>query len=100
MPDHFYLYPSYLRSKASRADGRRVPAGLAVGEVSAEQIVEAARKLGYQAEAEPGKLYPREAHRFEGRAKITKKGKATKTAVLRQIAELLRREAAAQHGAS
>ncbi len=95
MPDHFYVYPSYLRAKGSRASGRRVPAAVAAAEVTTEEIVAAARRLGYVAEAEPGKLYPREAHRFEGRVKITKKGEGSKARILRQIAEQLRSLAAA-----
>jgi signal recognition particle subunit SEC65 len=98
VPDHFYVYPSYLRSKASRAAGRRVPTPLALSEVTAEEIADAARRLGFTAEAEPGKLYPREAHRFEGRAKITKKGGSTKTTVLKQIAEMLKADAARRAG--
>lgn len=93
MPDHFYVYPSYLRSKGTRADGRRVPATVALNEVTADEILSAVRRLGYTAEAESGKQYPRESHRFEGRIKVTKKGKTSKTELLRKIAELLRTDA-------
>lgn len=90
MPDHFYVYPSYLRKKGSRASGRRVPADLAVGEVSLEAILAAAQQLGYKAELEAGKAYPREAHLHEGRVKVTKKAKRSKAGVLRELAQALR----------
>jgi signal recognition particle subunit SEC65 len=90
VPDHFYVYPSYLRRKAPRSLGRRLPVALATGEVSAVEIAAAAQRLGYRAEAEPAKQYPRQAHLFEGRVKVTKKAGVSKTQLLRQLAEALR----------
>ena len=90
MPDHFFVYPAYLRKKGSRREGRRVGAEAAVGEVTTEQIVEAARRLGYQAVAEAEHHYPRQAHLFEGRVRITKKGDVTKSGFLRDLARVLR----------
>ncbi|HEV2317173.1 MAG TPA: signal recognition particle subunit SRP19/SEC65 family protein [Thermoplasmata archaeon] len=90
MPDYVYVYPSYLRKKSSRAVGRRVPAELGLAEVSAEQIHAAARKLGYKAEVEPAKLYPRQSQLFEGRVKITKKEGTSKTKLLRELAAAVR----------
>jgi signal recognition particle subunit SEC65 len=96
VPEHFYIYPTYLRRKGSRADGRRVPAAIAPAEASPEAIVEAARRLGFTAEAEPAKLYPRQSHLFEGRVKVAKKAGTKKAAALRQIAERLRTDAEAR----
>jgi signal recognition particle subunit SRP19 len=95
MPDHFYVYPTYLGKGHSRRDGRRVPSGLAVGELTGEEIVAAARELGYQAEVEPGHHYPRAAASYQGRVKVTKRGPLTKAAFLRSLAtELQRRRGA------
>jgi signal recognition particle subunit SEC65 len=94
MPDHFYIYPAYLGREQSRKDGRRVPADLAVVDLSGEEIVAAAQHLGFKAEFEAGKQYPRTAGAFDGRVKIVKKGSTTKAAFLRAVAtELARRRA-------
>jgi signal recognition particle subunit SRP19 len=90
VPEHFYVYPSYLKKKASRSAGRRVPDAVAVGEVTPEEIVAAAKALGFEATAEPARHYPREAHLFEGRVRVAKKGPVAKTAFLRQLAERIR----------
>jgi signal recognition particle subunit SEC65 len=91
MPDHFYVYPAYLVKSGSRALGRRIPAALALSEVNVEQIASAAVSLGYRAEAEPGKQYPRQAYRFAGRVKVVKKAGVTKARFLRELAETLQR---------
>jgi signal recognition particle subunit SRP19 len=95
MPDHFFVYPSYLRRATTRALGRRVPQPVAVEEPALQQIVEVARTLGFTASAEPDKQYPRAVHDYAGRVRVVKKAGVTKTAFLRQLAnELSRREAA------
>jgi signal recognition particle subunit SRP19 len=93
VPEHIYVYPSYLRKRGTRSVGRRVPSELAVAEVTAEEIQGVARKLGYHAELESGKLYPRQAQLYEGRVKVTKKAGTTKTKLLREIATALRAQA-------
>ena len=100
MPDHFYVYPSYLRKRTARALGRRVPQELALTEVTVEQIVGAAVQLGYRAEAETAKSYPREAHLGEGRVRISKRAGSSKQATLRAIAERLRSTATPPSGRS
>ncbi len=91
MPDHFYVYPAYLARGLSRSDGRRLPAGDAVLDATLEEIVAAAKRLGFRAEAEPEKHYPRRVYAFEGRVKVTKKTGTTKTTFLRAVAAELRR---------
>jgi signal recognition particle subunit SEC65 len=86
MPDHFYVYPAYLARGRSRDGGRRVPAALAVPDVTVEEVVRAAERLGYRAAAEPEKQYPAAADLFQGRAKVTKRAGATKAAFLRALA--------------
>jgi signal recognition particle subunit SRP19 len=95
MPDHFYVYPSYLGRERTRKDGRRIPAALALPDLTLEEIVAAAEHLGFKAELESGKQYPRAASSYQGRVKVVKKGTTTKTAFLRSIAgELVRRRTA------
>lgn len=91
MPDHFYVYPTYLGKGGSRSDGRRVPASLALPDLTGEEIVAAAKELGYKAEVEAEKQYPRAAAHYGGRVKVTKRGKQTKAAFLRALATELQR---------
>ncbi|MCI4373041.1 MAG: signal recognition particle subunit SRP19/SEC65 family protein [Thermoplasmata archaeon] len=94
MPDHFYVYPTYLLRERTRKDGRRIPAALALADLTGQEIVDAAQHLGFKAELESDKQYPRSASSFEGRVKVVKKGTTTKAAFLRSVAgELARRRA-------
>lgn len=86
MPDHFYVYPSYLARGASRTEGRRVPAALTVTDVTIEDLAQAAKRLGYRVEIEAGKQYPRTVPSFVGRVKVSKKAGVTKAAFLRLLA--------------
>ncbi len=92
MPDHFYVYPAYLGRGLSRRAGRRVPEPDAVPDATAEEIVTAARHLGFKAEAEPGKQYPRRYFAEEGRVKVAKRAGTTKAAFLRAVAAELKRQ--------
>ena len=86
MPDHFYVYPGYLARGASRANGRRVPASATVPDVTLEDIAQAAKRLGYRAEVETDKQYPRTVPSFAGRVKVTKRAGVTKARFLRLVA--------------
>jgi signal recognition particle subunit SRP19 len=91
MADHFYVYPAYLTDDASRSLGRRVPRTLSTGPVTLDEIVTAARSLGFTVEPEPEKNYPRRPHRFEGRVKVTKRAGTTKAAFLGALAAELQK---------
>ncbi|MFZ1022649.1 MAG: signal recognition particle subunit SRP19/SEC65 family protein [Thermoplasmata archaeon] len=91
MPDHFYVYPAYLSKDLPRALGRRIPVGGALAEVTAEEIVQAARALGFKAEVEAGKQYPRQFYTYAGRVKVVKKSGITKGRFLAQLAQEIRR---------
>lgn len=99
MPDFFYIYPAYLERATSRGLGRRIPAAAATDEVTAEKILAAARALGYRAEAEADKQYPRQFHTYAGRVKVAKKPGVSKTRALREIAAAVRSGAGEAEGA-
>jgi signal recognition particle subunit SEC65 len=94
MPDHFFVYPTYLGGGRSRRDGRRLPADRALVDVTTEEIAGAAKRLGFKAEVEADKHYPREAYLFGGRVKVTKKSGTSKSGFLRAVAAELARERA------
>ncbi len=91
MPDYFYVYPAYLSEGVARREGRRVPALTSVKEVTIEEIAEAAKRLGFSAEIQAQKNYPRQFFTYAGRVKVTKKGNVTKTEFLRRVAAEVRR---------
>jgi signal recognition particle subunit SRP19 len=94
MPDHFFVYPSYVSRGSTRALGRRVPQTVAVSDATLEEIVEVARALGFTAAPDPDKQYPRAVHAYAGRVRVAKKPGVTKTRFLRQLAT----ELSARHG--
>jgi len=85
------VYPAYVGRGLSRSDGRRVPEAEAVLDVTTQEILESARRLGYKAEVETGKQYPRRFFTYDGRVKVTKRGGATKATFLRALAADLRK---------
>jgi signal recognition particle subunit SRP19 len=98
MPDHFFVYPTYLNRSTTRALGRRVPQAAAVTDATLEEIVEVAKTLGFTAVAEPDKQYPRQFFEQSGRVRVTKKPGTPKTAFLRQLSTELARRHAAEAG--
>ncbi|MGI0132849.1 MAG: signal recognition particle subunit SRP19/SEC65 family protein [Thermoplasmata archaeon] len=98
MPDHFFVYPAYLARDSSRALGRRVPSGIAVREVTLEEIVAVAKALGFSASAEPEKQYPRQFFTYAGRVRVVKRKGTSKAAFLRRLAEELTRRSQGRSG--
>jgi len=94
MPDHFYVYPAYLGRGLSRKGGRRVPEAASLTELTAEEIVAAAKRLGFRAEVEAEKQYPRRFFEYAGRVKVTKKGSVSKARFLKELAEELHKHRA------
>jgi signal recognition particle subunit SRP19 len=92
MPDHFYVYPAYLEKGIARADGRRVPAAASLEDLTAEEIAQAAKRLGCSAEVEPAKQYPRRFFTYAGRVKVGKKAGTTKAEFLRAVAREIQRQ--------
>jgi signal recognition particle subunit SEC65 len=95
MPDHFYVYPAYLGRGLSRKGGRRVPEAESLPDLTSEEIVAAAKRLGFRAEAEAEKQYPRRFFDYSGRVKVMKKGTTTKAHFLKQLAQELSKQRAA-----
>jgi len=95
MPDHFYVYPAYLGRGHSRSDGRRVPEPETLAEVTAEEIAQAAKRLGYKAEVEAEKHYPRDVPTYAGRVKVAKREGLTKAKFLRLVTGEMRKLRAA-----
>jgi signal recognition particle subunit SEC65 len=93
MPEHFYVYPAYVE-KVPRASGRRVPAEDGLSDVSAQELLEAAKRLGVKAELEADKQYPRRFFTYAGRLKVTKKAGTSKAAFVRALARELKRHRA------
>ncbi len=98
MPDHFYVYPAYVAQGAPRTGGRRVPAAATVKDVTAEEIAQAAKRLGYRAEVEADKQYPRDVPRGAGRVKVTKRSGVSKGQFLRLLVSELPRVRASGGG--
>ncbi len=91
MPDHFYVYPAYLARAQPRSGGRRLPSDRSVTDPTAEEIAQAAKRLGYRAELEGEKQYPRTSPEGPGRVKVVKRADVSKARFLREVADELRR---------
>jgi signal recognition particle subunit SEC65 len=91
MPDHFFVYPQYLDKALSRAKGRRIPAAEGLTDPTAEEVVQAAKKIGAKAELEAEKHYPRQFFRYAGRVKVVKGGKMSKVKFLHAVAAEIHR---------
>jgi signal recognition particle subunit SRP19 len=94
MPEYFLVYPAYLGRSSSRSRGRRVPVSASSDELTLDEILAAARSLGFEAEAEPTKNYPRQFYTYAGRLKVKKKAGIPKGKFLRALGQELRRRAA------
>ncbi len=91
MPDHFYVYPAYLERSLSRAGGRRVPAAEGLSDLTSEEIVQAAKRLGARAEVESDKQYPRRAFAYAGRVKVLKRPGTSKATFLKALAQEIKK---------
>jgi signal recognition particle subunit SRP19 len=57
------IWPAYIDSTLSRAQGRRIPANLAAPDVTIDMMVEAAEATNLEFNVETDKLYPRTWHK-------------------------------------
>ena len=83
------VWPVYFDASYSRGDGRRVPRTKAVKDPKAEDVEEAARRLGLNPILEPSAKYSKQPWRPVGVVLVDKKG--SKTRIIKEIAEELRR---------
>lgn len=84
------IWPSYIDAKLKRREGRRVSRREAVDSPTAEAILDAARKLGYECELDAGAAYPARWYRREGRVFV--EAREPKIKVIRKICRQLRGE--------
>ncbi|MFX1418000.1 MAG: signal recognition particle subunit SRP19/SEC65 family protein [Promethearchaeota archaeon] len=84
------FWPQYFDAKRSRNKGRRLPRKFAIDKVNLEEILKAARNLGYNAEIERGYKYPKTWWEEPGRVLIDIKGKK-KSKVLLEVAKEIKK---------
>ncbi|MCS7385906.1 MAG: signal recognition particle protein Srp19 [archaeon GB-1867-005] len=86
--DKVVVWPIYFNSKVSRSYGRKVPLSLSVEDPKLEEVVEAARKAGFNPITEVDKAYPKMWWKEKGRILVEKR--ASKTKILKEIALALK----------
>ena len=79
------IWPAYLDSELSRAEGRRVPRRAAIENPTVDEIARAAGQVGYDAIIEREKTYPRE-YEPRGRVLVSDADDAGKSDLLQAIA--------------
>jgi len=84
--ERIILWLDYFNSKLSRKCGRRVPLNLAVSSPTLEELVEAAGRLGYEAEAFKAR-HPKRSRLESGYISIPKR--KSKTAVIKEFSKAL-----------
>ena len=83
--DTVVLWPRYFDAKASRKEGRRVPASLAVSKPDAKWIESAAKKAGLEPVLQEDACHPCRPHKAMGRVLVPKD--RPKEAILKAVAE-------------
>lgn len=80
------IWPAYVDASHTRAEGRRVPAAMAVEDPTVEEIAEAVRQVGYDATIEPELAYPRQPREQTGRVAVANADDAGKSDLLQAVA--------------
>ncbi|MGA2573615.1 MAG: signal recognition particle subunit SRP19/SEC65 family protein [Candidatus Methanomethylicaceae archaeon] len=86
------IWPAYIDSQKSRAEGRMVPKSIAVESPTADEIFEACKELEMAPVLEATKKMPSATWEKPGRVLINKKDKKLK--LLREISLVLQRKRA------
>jgi len=86
--DSYIIWPAYFDAKNARSDGRRVPLKLAVQKPSADDLLNACRRLGWLAEKHEGS-YPRKWYLKSGYVVVKPTTKLSKNSLIHRIAEEL-----------
>ena len=87
------FWPQYFDAKRSRSKGRRILKKFALEKINNNDILKAAKRLGYEAHYEKGYQYPRTWWDDPGRVSINTKGKK-KTKVLIDVAKDIKKNQA------
>jgi signal recognition particle subunit SRP19 len=82
------LWPEYFDSARTRAQGRKVPRGLAIPEPTLDALAAALKRQGLQFKLEPEKAYPGNWFNKKGRALVERS--QPKTLLVLKTAEALR----------
>jgi len=85
----YVIWPIYFDALVSRSKCRRVPLKLAIKNPTAEQIVAAARRLGWAAEIEPGS-HPAFWWKKSGKVIVKPKEPINKNEAILRIAQVLK----------
>jgi signal recognition particle subunit SRP19 len=86
--DRFVLWPHYFDARRSSAQGRRVPASLAVKGPDVDWVQTVAKRLGLDPQVEADARHPSVPYEKSGRVLVARKG--PKAAVVRQVAAKMR----------
>lgn len=88
---YFVLYPEYFNKSLSRKQGRKIPRNRAVEDCSLSKIAYACKHLELDYEVEKDKKYSRNWWSSEGRIIVNPEGVASKTELIRRIANISRK---------
>ncbi len=80
------FWPQYFDAKRSRSKGRRIPKKFAIDKINTNDILKAAKRLGYEAHYEKGYQYPKTWWDDPGRVSVDANGKK-KSKVLIDLAK-------------
>ncbi|MFX1498599.1 MAG: signal recognition particle subunit SRP19/SEC65 family protein [Promethearchaeota archaeon] len=86
------FWPQYFDLKKTRAEGRRVPRKFAIEKVHSNDLYNAAKNLGYDAQHEKQYKYSRAWWEEPGRILINTMGKKKSKVLIELAKELKRRE--------
>ena len=82
------FWPQYFDAKRTRAEGRRVPKKISIDKVNSNDLVKAAKQLGYNVQYEKHYKYPRTWWDDPGRVVIDIKGKKKSKVIIELAKEL------------
>jgi signal recognition particle subunit SRP19 len=88
---YFVLYPEYFNKSLTRKQGRKIPRNRAVEDCTLSKIAYACRHLELDYEVEKDKKYSRNWWSSEGRIIVNPEGIASKTELIRRIANISRK---------
>ncbi len=88
---YFVLYPEYFDKNLTRKQGRKIPKNKAVADCNLSKIAYACKYLELDYEIEKDKKYTKNWWSSEGRVVVNPEGIASKTELIRRIANVSRK---------